>query len=263
MTGEIGPTEASSDERPQINTSTDRFEQALLNATAELKAEFGRDLVGLLFAGSAAYGTPMPNSDVDLYVLIGPNWRQRRNRFFEGVEVEMFINPVAQIRREFDEGEWTTVDMFSRGRVHYDPTGVVAQLAEVARRIAAEPPQTPGDAELYFIRYRPSDLIRDVEDLVDDDRASAEMLMGVALQTALDAYWQIRGLHPPKPKLLLEAFRTEAPELAPHVDHITDVSHQLEDRIARLRGLCELVLEPVGGLMREAQTPPEHLPDAD
>jgi hypothetical protein len=30
-----------------------------------------------------------------------------------------------------------------------------------------------------------------------------------------------------------------------------------------LRGLCELVLEPVGGLMREAQTRPEHLPDAD
>jgi len=77
----------------------------------------------LLFAGSAAYGTPMPNSDVDLYVLIGPNWRQRRNRFIQGVEVEMFINPVAQIRREFDEGEWATVDMFSRGRVHYDPTG--------------------------------------------------------------------------------------------------------------------------------------------
>jgi len=217
----------------------------------------------LLFAGSAAYGTPMPNSDVDLYVLIGPNWRQRRNRFIQGVEVEMFINPVAQIRREFDEGEWATVDMFSRGRVHYDPTGVVAQLAEDAKRIAAEPPETPGESELYFIRYRPSDLVRDVEDLVDHDRASAEMLMGVALQTSLESYWQIRGQRPPKPKRLLEAFRTEAPDLVPHVDHITDVSHKLENRVARLRVLCELVLEPVGGLMYEGQTPPEHLADAD
>jgi hypothetical protein len=262
MSGD-GRIETSTDEVPQINTSPNRFEQALLNATAQLKAEFGKDLVGLLFAGSAAYGTPMPNSDVDLYVLIEPNWRQRRNRFIQGVEVEMFINPVAQIRREFDEGQWATVDMFSRGRVHYDPTGVVAQLAEDAKRIAAEPPETPGDSELYFIRYRPSDLVRDVEDLVEYDRAAAEMLLGVAIQTALEAHWQIRGLHPPKPKRLLEAFRSDAPELVPHVDHITDVSHKLEDRIARLRDLCERVLEPVGGMMREAQTPPEHLSNAD
>jgi hypothetical protein len=262
MSGD-GRIETSTDEVPQINTSPNRFEQALLNATAQLKAEFGKDLVGLLFAGSAAYGTPMPNSDVDLYVLIEPNWRQRRNRFIQGVEVEMFINPVAQIRREFDEGQWATVDMFSRGRVHYDPTGVVAQLAEDAKRIAAEPPETPGDSELYFIRYRPSDFVRDVEDLVEHDRASAEMLLGVAIQTALEAHWQMRGLHPPKPKRLLEAFRSEAPELVPHVDHITDLSHKLEDRIARLRDLCERVLEPVGGMMREAQTPPEHLSNAD
>jgi hypothetical protein len=89
------------------------------------------------------------------------------------------------------------------------------------------------------------------------------MLMGVALQTSLESYWQIRGQRPPKPKRLLEAFRTEAPDLVPHVDHITDVSHKLENRVARLRVLCELVLEPVGGLMYEGQTPPEHLADAD
>lgn len=68
---------------------TDRFEQALAIATAQLMSEFGEDLLGLLLAGSAAYGTPMRSSDLDLYVLIRPRWRQRRNEIVEGVEVEM------------------------------------------------------------------------------------------------------------------------------------------------------------------------------
>lgn len=241
----------------------DRFERALSVASEQLKDEFGADLVGLLFAGSAAYGTPMPNSDVDLYVLIQPNWRQRRNRVIEGVEVEMFINPVSQIRRELDKENAATVNMFALGHVTHDPTGVVAQLVERAKRIAAKPTESPDDTQLYFIRYNPSDLVRDVEDLLEIDLVAAEMLLSVALQTVLEAYWQIRGQSPPKPKHLLKALRAEAPALAQDAAEIVDAGDDLAGRVRRLRELCELILEPVGGLMLEGETPPEHLPATD
>lgn len=238
-----------------------RFERALEVASSQLKDEFGQGLIGLLFAGSAAYGTPMRNSDVDLYVLIRPTWRQRRNRIIEAVEVEMFINPVQQIRRELDEGPNATVDMFARGRIVYDPAGVVAELVDRAKQIAVQPPQAPDETELYFIRYRPSDLLRDVEDLVEHDATAARMVLGTALQTIVEAHWQIHGRRAPNRKWLLATFHSEAPSRAQDVELVMDPERDLADRVGLLRRMCEQILEPVGGTMLEGQTRPEQLPD--
>jgi hypothetical protein len=241
----------------------DRFERALEVAAAALKDEFGEGLVGLLLAGSVAYGTPMANSDVDLYVLIRSDWRQRRNRVIESVEVEMFLNPVPQILRELADGPGATVDMFARGRIVHDPLGVVAQLVERARQAAAFPRHAPGEAAPFLIRYRVSDLLRDVEDLVEIDPTAAELLLGLALHATLEAYWSIRGEPPPKPKVILEALRAEAPSLADEGGTVLATGRDLADRARVMRELCERVLEPVGGLLLEGQTPREHLPDLD
>lgn len=238
-----------------------RFERALQVASSQLKDEFGDNLLGLLFAGSAAYGTPMRNSDVDLYVLIRSNWRQRRNRVIEAVEVEMFINPVQQIHREFDEGPNATVDMFARGRIVHDPAGTLAELVERALRIADQPPRAPDETELFFIRLRPSDYLHDAEDLVDHDPTTARLLLGMALQAALEAHWQIQGRRAPSPKRRLAALRSEAPPLAQDVELVMDPGRDLADRVSRLRRLCEQILEPVGGIMLEGQTKPEQLPE--
>lgn len=237
----------------------ERFQRAMDAATRQLKDEFGDDLVGLLFAGSTAYGTPMRNSDIDLYVMIRPSWRQRRNVVVERVEVEMFINPARQIRRELADGLDSTVDMFARGQILHDPHGIVADLVEQATDVASEGPTRPDEAQVYFIRYRPSDLLRDTEDLAEVDPVAAEMLLGVTLQAALRAHWELQGLPPPKTKRLLQAVRDEEPDVASLAQGVIETDADLTERVSRLRKLCEEILQPVGGVLLEGETPREHL----
>src|SRR5689334_10957583 len=102
------------------------YNQAIRKVTEQVHAEFGTDLLGILFAGSVAYGIPYKRSDLDFFILIRQPWRQRRTRFVDGVEVELFINPVQRIRKYFVEEESSsTLIMFAQGRVLHDPTGIV------------------------------------------------------------------------------------------------------------------------------------------
>ena len=48
---------------------------------------------GLVACGSIIRGSPGPNSDLDLYVIHDQPWRQRVQRWFEGIPTELFINP--------------------------------------------------------------------------------------------------------------------------------------------------------------------------
>ena len=238
----------------------EQLESALRATTAKLLSEFGDDLLGILLGGSVAYGTPMPNSDIDLYVLIRSSWRQRRNELVEGVEVEMLINPVEQIRRELLARQPATVEMFARGRAVHDPAGVVREKVQLARQMAAEPRDRPGQSELYFLRYRPSDLLKDVEDLIDLDPHTAELLTGLTVHRIIDAHWRLQGRSAPKPKHALQALRDDAPELARLAELALDVDLPLPQRSEHLRRLCQDVLAPVGGVLVEGATTPEHLP---
>ncbi len=236
-----------------------RFERALAVVSDQLLAEFGNDLLGLLFAGSAAYGTPMKTSDLDLFVLIAQSWRQRRNIVVEGVEVELFINPLEQIRKELAKSYNSTIEMFAKGRVVYDPQGLLVELAAEARQIRSRPPKPPTDT--YFVRYKPSDALKDVEDLMDVDPQAASLQLSVALREALEAMFLREGRRPPKPKHLLQQAAEHAPDVAADARTVLDASVPLEERVELLRSITERILAPIGGILLEGETAPEPVTD--
>lgn len=43
-----------------------RYQPVLERVTRDVQDEFGSNLLGILWAGSAAYGKPTPHSDLDL-----------------------------------------------------------------------------------------------------------------------------------------------------------------------------------------------------
>ena len=239
--------------------AVDRYERALAVVSEQLLAEFGNDLLGLLFAGSAAYGTPMKTSDLDLFVLIAQPWRQRRNLVVEGVEVDLFINPLSQIKKELNRSYNSTIEMFARGKIVYDPQGLLEELAAEARQIRSRPPKPPTDT--YFVRYKPSDALRDVEDLMDVDPQAASLQLSVALREALEALFLREGRRPPKPKHLLQQVAEHGADIAADARTVLDGSFPLEERVELLRSITERILAPVGGILLEGETAPEPVTD--
>jgi predicted nucleotidyltransferase len=238
--------------------SADRYEQALATVTQQLKEEFGDRLLGLMLAGSYAYGEPMATSDVDLYVVIDESWRQRRNRRVHGVDVELFINPPQKLSAEIVEAG-STMDMFARGRALYDPRGVLATLIGEAKAVAELPRPIPLGDELERLRYMTTDTVKDAYDLLQASDEGFELALYNALDWTLDAYYKLAGRRKPKPKYVLNDVRRREPALADAIHRIVDSAAPQRERWELLDALSREVLQHVGGPLVESATTPERV----
>jgi len=240
-----------------------RFERALAKVVENAKAEFGADLLGMLLGGSVAYGEPSPRSDLDVYAIIRPPWRQRRAFSVDGVEVDLFINPVAQIRRELAPSAGSsTIAMFAHGRTLYDPEGAIAELVAEARRVWAQGPPEVSPEDTPRLRYGVRDALDDALDLADmGDQAGAEYALGRALEAILHAHFRIARQWVPKPKYTLRDLRETDPGLAALASRALSGEPPLAARCAATAELAERVLAPIGGLVTDWTTEPEAVDD--
>jgi len=240
----------------------ERYNRAIASVITDMQAAFGPDLIGLLLGGSVAYGSPLRRSDLDIYVTIRPAWRQRRTLMVEGVEVELFINPVHQIRKEFKSSS-STFTMFAQGRVLYDPQGLMAMLVQEARQVQAQPRPAVSSEDLPRLRYNLTDLLNDAQDLAEVDEVAATYLIFLSLEAALDTYYRLQRRWLPKPKYLLRDLREHSPEIEQVVSRILANHTSIAGRTASLTVLVERVLEPVGELIGAWETAPEAVPEVD
>jgi hypothetical protein len=153
-----------------------RVDDIIEKVLADLQAEFGAELLGLLATGSRIHGRPDPTSDLDLHVVISSPRRQRRNRVVDGIEVEMFINPPFRIRRYF-RGRGSEEHQFAFGRVVYDPHGAVAAIRSEAVALWQAGPAPVGTQAVWEHRYHPADMLRDLQDISAEDEATAALLI--------------------------------------------------------------------------------------
>lgn len=214
---------------------------------ALLREEFGADLLGVLVTGSRVHGRPGPTSDLDMHVVIAAPRRQRRNFLLDGLEIELFINPPFQIRRYFADGRGHDPHMYTFGRVIYDPQGVMAELQHEARRIWEAGPSPINPQLAWMERYFPADLLRDLED-VGDDEATATLLIAALVDRLLATHYRINGRWDAKAKRRLADLETWDPAGASLARQALG-SGPLAGRREAVVGLAEHVLRPLGGLM--------------
>ncbi|MDA8345710.1 MAG: nucleotidyltransferase domain-containing protein [Thermaerobacter sp.] len=229
-----------------------------------LRGEFGERLIGVLLVGSRAYGTPHPLSDWDFFVLIDATWRQRRVLSVGGNEVELLINPVSQVRKEFKLWEHpATIDMFAHGLIVEDSTGQVAELQAEASRIwrAGPPPADPKWTALW--RYALCDVVKDVQDLQDDDPRSAEWLTGQGVLSALVGHYRLNRRWLPQQKYLLKDLSCWDESSAALARDALDPSRSIAERVDALWALSHRTLSPVGGWLEHWDSDREELPDAN
>ena len=231
----------------------ERYERALERVVADLKQEFGDKLLGLLLAGSYAYGEMMATSDIDMFVVVDEPWRQKRTFVVDGVEVELFVNPEHKIAEEIAQAESTT-DMFARGRSIYDPKNVVADLQQQAQSIASQLRPIPLGDDLYRLRYMVTDTLKDAYDLVERGDRGVDLALHNALQWTLDAYYKLSGRRIPKPKYVMHDLQKREPALADVVDVIVSGAEPPRFRWERLDALADEVLQHVGGKVVRGET---------
>lgn len=232
------------------------YATALREAVAFSVARFAP--LGLIASGTIIQGQPHPASDLDLYVIHAPLWRQRLQRFFHGVPAELFVNPPRLVERylsqEQHEGRPITAHLLSTGFVVLDRDPVIGQLRDRADRIlAAHPDPTP--ERLLNLRYFAATLYEDATDIAGDDPASALLILGQALPLMLEYAYLAANHYVPRHKEWLAALTEFDPALAA----LTREFYTAGDAASRLAAAEALAGRTIGvrGFFEWESTPEE------
>jgi predicted nucleotidyltransferase len=163
--------------------------------------------LGIVASGTIIRGNPSPNSDLDLYVLVAENQRQRIQKLFNGVPAEIFNNPFQQVEKylaeERLEGMMITAHMLSTGHVIFDNDERLPLLVAKARQLLAEPPNY-SPSWLVNARYMAATLYEDAQDIAGVRPEACGMLLSAAVRSMLQYYYLKNNLYIPREKWLMD-----------------------------------------------------------
>ncbi|APR78728.1 Hypothetical protein A7982_04075 [Minicystis rosea] len=225
-----------------------RYDAALREAARFVIERF--DPIGIVAAGSILRGEGDRASDIDLYVIHEHPYRQRLQRWFGDVPVEIFVNPESAVRAYFEaeheRGRPSSAHMIATGFPVLGGPALDALRAEAAAWWKKPRPLTP--AEDTWARYSAATLLEDGEDVAERDPALASALLGEAVLAMIRYHARVQTGTLPRDKSLfaeLERSDAEASELARRfftattIDDRRMAARALADRTIRARGFFE------------------------
>jgi hypothetical protein len=190
--------------------------------------------VAIVVSGSIIRGNPDSGSDLDLYLIHQEPYRQRIQRFFNGVPAELFVNPLAQIPRYFAEdtarGRPLTAHLLATGHPLYDPEGVARDLQQRSAKVLAGGPN-PSPARITQLRYAVATMFEDADDIRERDPDLCQAFLYNAAGDAIRLRYLLANAWQPRQKELLTGLRTLDPEFEVDIRAFyrsTDLSRQLD-----------------------------------
>lgn len=216
--------------------------------------------IGIIAAGTILRGNPDPASDLDLYVIHRQPYRQRIQKFFNGVPAEIFINPPEQVRRYLVEEQADyrpiTAHMLATGIAILETDPVIAELRQGAIQSLANPPQASPE-RLTFLRYMAANWLEDASDLAPRDEATANLLLSQAVLESIRYNFIAAQKYLPRNKELLSATEALNPELGRLLRRFyltadcatrLELAFQIAGRTIQAYGFCEWesTPEPIG-----------------
>lgn len=159
--------------------------------------------VAVTLSGSVVLGLGDPNSDLDIWVVIEGEHRQRVQRRFDDVPCELFFNPVATIRSYFEtesrEGSPSSMRLTLDGHVLFDPDGVARGLREEARTVLDDGPQVPPET-IVQRTYSAVDALDNARDVHGRDPMLSSIMTSSALRETLLLAYLLNGEWEPRLK---------------------------------------------------------------
>jgi predicted nucleotidyltransferase len=234
------------------------YAQALHEAVAFILSRTAP--VGIIASGSILRGNPDPASDLDMYVIHRQPYRQRIQKYFNGVPAEIFINPPEQVKRyiaeEQAEHRPITAHMLATGFPVLETDPVIAELRQQALLSLANPP-VPSPESLLFRRYMAANWLEDAADLALRDEATANLFLSQAVLEIIRGNFFAEQRYLPRNKELISATEALDPELGALIRRFyrsadcparLALAYQIADRTIKIRGFCEWesTPEPIG-----------------
>jgi hypothetical protein len=227
----------------------DKYNSALREAVAFILGSF--NVSGIIASGTIIRGNPDPTSDLDIYVIHQAPFRQRIQKYFNNVPAEIFVNPPAMVEEYFMEETAArrpiTAHMLATGSVILELDPIVGTLRRRAAEILENPPESNSE-NLTMARYLTANLYEDALDVVEQDPATARMLLSRAVIEMLHYSFVQSGKYLPRSKELLTKVAeidAEAASLAqsffetPIFEAELEFAEQLADRVLGVRGFFE------------------------
>lgn len=231
----------------------EKYDLALREAVNLILERF--PVCGIVASGTIIRGNPDPSSDLDIYVIHREPFRQRIQKFFNGVPAEIFVNPPSAIEKYFVEEQASrrplTAHMLATGHVVLELDPEVKTLQEKARKWISSPPEKPKD--LTMARYGAALFYEDAVDIAPRDPDTARMLLCRAVSDMLSFCFSSDGRFLPRHKDLLrelDALDSETAALAREFYGTSQIEAQLElagqiaDRTVGARGFFEWEMPP-------------------
>lgn len=226
-----------------------KYDLALREAVAFILNNF--NVSGIIASGTILRGNPDPTSDLDVYVIHQAPFRQRLQKYFNGVPAEIFVNPPAMVEQYFSDERTArrpiTAHMLSTGFVVLERDPVVATLRQRAGEVLADPPDSSSEG-ITMARYLVAALYEDALDVVARDPGTGQMLLARAVTEMVQYEFVQANRYLPRPKELLTIFadiNIEAAQLAqmffvePALETRLILAEQLADQILGVRGFFE------------------------
>ena len=232
------------------------YDAALREAVGYVLARF--EVWGVIAAGSVLAGLGDPRSDLDLYVIHARPQRQRIQRRFAGVAVEIFVNPPQQVRRYFDEEATrpVTAHMLATGAVVVHRHPVVEEMIAEARRRLATPPNL-SETQLTLRRYLAADLLENAQDVIERDPANADLFLHEGVRAMLDYAFLAVNRPLPRTKQFLSALAALNPDLAA----LARQYYGAADTAARMALATQIATRTIGETgFFEWESPTEEIP---
>ncbi len=222
------------------------YQSALSEAARYILDRFAP--VGIVACGSVLRGQGDASSDLDLYVVHRQPWRQRVQKFFQGVPVEIFVNPPETIRGYFvDEGRAgraITAHMLSTGLVIWQTDPVLDELCAEAREFLAQPPNQSAQA-LLMARYMAATALEDAFDIRHKDPANAMLILEQAMSMMVQHAFLAANQRLPRIKETVDALATVDPALS-ILARTFYTSTDLPERFATAEAFARHVLDATG-----------------
>lgn len=204
-------------------------------------------VIGIIVSGSLLYGKIDKNSDIDIHVILDPicDYRERGNTWINGIEVEYFKNPPAQINAYFQKEKKSphTAHMLAHGQVAYSTSPIIEELIFTAKNIIKESPPQLKPFEIEFEKYFIDDYYKYFEDaLINKDLVGTTIIRLKIINRSIDIFCKIHQIRRGKDKRITQQIGSLNPDFNKKIEEALQENWNSIMAITELRFATENLL---------------------